>query len=438
MTRVAKARYVCLAVVLLLWGGALGPVHAAWSAPAADAENGENLDALIAIRERARQSLGRQIDQYNETARKKAQEAKGLLGRITKLRQQAQMSGARIELLELQSKRLQDSARELNEKVAQIDQSMKNLVEALHIRLLDIYKYDARAELNLLLSTEDTHEAVIMSYMLDRLSRQDRVILEELSGKIRELEGAKVNLEKNRIQLARQSEELKEERVRHNAAITQANALLQEVLLQRRKAEEAAREMEAAQREVGQKIIDLLHRRQSEGGRPRTPDLPGKTPPTSPTPSAPRQEEPPRGPEPKQQDYTYLARGARLEWPIRGPVITLFGSRNHPVFRTKVFNSGIDIRAAAGAPVKAAGPGEVLFSGWLRGFGQVVIVNHGDSLSTVYANLGRTSVSEGDAVRVGSVLGAVGNTGAGGEYSLHFEVRQGGTAKDPMNYLRRL
>ena len=435
MTCVAKARYVCLAAVLLLWGGALGPVRAVWSAPA---ENGENLDALIAIRERARQSLGRQIDQYNETARKKAQEAKGLLGRITKLRQQAQMSGARIELLELQSKRLQDSARELNEKVARIDQSMKNLVEALHIRLLDIYKYDARAELNLLLSTEDTHEAVIMSYMLDRLSRQDRVILEELSGKIRELEGAKVNLEKNRIQLARQSEELKEERVRHNAAITQANALLREVLLQRRKAEEAAREMEAAQREVGQKIIDLLHRRQSEGGRPRTPDLPGKTPPTSPTPSAPRQEEPPRGPEPKQQDYTYLARGARLEWPIRGPVITLFGSRNHPVFRTKVFNSGIDIRAAAGAPVKAAGPGEVLFSGWLRGFGQVVIVNHGDNLSTVYAHLDRTSVSEGDAVRMGSLLGTVGNTGASGEYSLHFEVRQGGTAKDPMNYLRRL
>ena len=134
---------------------------------------------------------------------------------------------------------------------------------------------------------------------------------------------------------------------------------MREVLLQRRKAEEAAREMEAAQREVGQKIIDLLHRRQSEGGRPRTPDLPGKTPPTSPTPSAPRQEEPPRGPEPKQQDYTYLARGARLEWPIRGPVITLFGSRNHPVFRTKVFNSGIDIRAAAGTPVKTAGPEEV-------------------------------------------------------------------------------
>lgn len=432
MTRVAKARYVCLAVVLLLLGEALGPVRAVLSAPTAGAERTENLDVLIAIQERARQTLDRQIEQYNETARKKAQEAKGLLGRITKLRQEEQMSGARIELLELQSKRLQDSARELNEDVARIDRSMKNLVEALRHRLLDIYKYDARAELNLLLSTEDTHEAMIMSYMLDRLSRQDRVILEELGEKIRELEGAKVNLEKNRAQLARQSEDLKKERGRHHAAIAQANALLRNVLGQRRKAEEAAREMEAAQREVGQRILDLLHRRQSEGGRPRTPPPPGNTPPTS------QQEGPSRVTGPKRQDYSYLAKGARLEWPLRGAVITLFGSRNHPVFRTKVFNSGIDIRAAAGAPVKAAGPGEVLFSGWLRGLGQVVIVNHGDNLSTVYANLGRTSVSEGDAVRVGSLLGAVGNTGASGQYSLHFEVRQGGTAKDPMNYLRRL
>ena len=433
MTRVAGARYACLAAVLLLLGEALGPARMVW--PAAGAENvgnAEDLDALIAIQERTRQNLGRQIEQYNETARKKAQEAKGLLGRITKLRQEAQMSGAQIELLELQARRLQDSARELNEDIARIDRSMKKLVEALRHRLLDIYKYDARAELNLLLSTEDTHEAMIMSYMLDRLSRQDRVILEELGGKIRELEQAKVNLEKNRAQLARQSEELKQERGRRHAAIAQANSLLRDALGQRRKAEEAAREMEAAQREVGQRILDLLHRRQSEGGRLRRPGPSGKAPPTPP------QERSSQGSGPKRPDYTYLAKGSRLEWPLRGPVITLFGSRNHPVFRTKVFTSGIDIRAAAGAPVKAAGPGEVLFSGWLRGFGQVVIVNHGDSLSTVYANLGRTSVGEGDAVRVGSVLGTVGNTGAGGEYSLHFEVRQGGTAKDPMNYLRRI
>ena len=68
MTCVAKARYVCLAVVLLLLGEALGPVRAVLSAPTAGAERTENLDVLIAIQERARQTLDRQIEQYNEAA----------------------------------------------------------------------------------------------------------------------------------------------------------------------------------------------------------------------------------------------------------------------------------------------------------------------------------------------------------------------------------
>lgn len=422
MTRITAIRYLCLAALLLVMRSAPYPVSAA-QVP------GENLDAQIAIQERARKTLDRQIEQYNETAKKKAQETKNLLGKITKLRQDAQMAEARIELLELQSKRLQDSILELNKNAAQINQSMKGLIEELHNRIVSIYKYGSREELNLLFSTEDTHEAITMAYMLDRLSKQDQVILEELGGKIRELEQAKASLEKNRLQLSRQTGELKEQRGRHHTAITQANALLRETQGQRRKAEEAAREMEAAQREIGQRILALLHSRQAEKGGASLSGTPSREAPSP---------EPSLRPGPAQKDYTYLARGSRLEWPLRGSVITLFGSRNHPVFKTKVFNSGIDIRAAAGAPVKAAGPGEVLFSGWLRGFGRVVIVNHGDNLSTVYAHLGTTSVDEGDAVRLGSLLGTVGNTGAGGEYSLHFEVRHGGAAKDPLNYLRRI
>lgn len=429
MTRIAAISRFCLPVLLLFWGSA------DFLAYAAQIPTVENLDAQIAIQERARKTLNRQIEQYNETAKKKGQEAQGLLGRITKLRQDAQMTGAQIELLELHSKRLLGSMSELNENIVRINQSMKGLVEDLHHRILALYKYDAREELNLLLSTEDAHEAITMTYMLDRLSRQDQMILEELGGKIRELEQAKASLEKNRGQLVRQTAELKEQRSRHNAAITKANALLRETQDQRRKALEAAREVEAAQREIGQKILALLDVRQKRrndaipaGGGPPPQGAPSLS--TSPSGSSPKPRDYP--------DYTYLAKGSRLEWPLRGPVITLFGSRHHPVFKTKVFNSGIEIRASAGAPVKAAGPGEVLFCGWLRGFGQVVIVNHGDNLSTVYAHLGTTSVGEGDAVRLGSILGTVGNTGTKSEYSLHFEVRHGGTAKDPLSYLRRI
>ena len=139
--------------------------------------------------------------------------------------------------------------------------AVKDLIAALRNRVLALYKYDAQEGMNLLLLAEDAHEAITMTYMLERLARQDRVILEELGEKIRELEGAKAALAKNSLQLSQQAAELREQGVRRRAAIAEANALLRSAQGQRRKAEEAAREMEAAQREVGQKILALLHAR---------------------------------------------------------------------------------------------------------------------------------------------------------------------------------
>jgi murein DD-endopeptidase MepM/ murein hydrolase activator NlpD len=126
-----------------------------------------------------------------------------------------------------------------------------------------------------------------------------------------------------------------------------------------------------------------------------------------------------------------------LDWPINGKVVLPYGSRVHPTFKTKTFNSGIDIGATSGAAVRAAGPGEVLFEGWLRGFGQVVIIDHGGNISTVYAHLASTRVKERDAVHPGTVIGTVGNTGTMEGYNLHFEVRVGEAAKNPLDYLKK-
>jgi murein DD-endopeptidase MepM/ murein hydrolase activator NlpD len=111
--------------------------------------------------------------------------------------------------------------------------------------------------------------------------------------------------------------------------------------------------------------------------------------------------------------------------------------RVHPVFKTKMMHTGMDIRAPRGTPVRAAGPGEVLFAGWLRGYGQVIIIDHGNNLSSVYAHLSSMSVREGAAVKKGQTIGAVGSTGTATGAHLHFEVRVGGDARDPMRYLRK-
>ena len=198
---------------------------------------------------------------------------------------------------------------------------------------------------------------------------------------------------------------------------------------EQKKAESAAKELENAQKAVGSKITNLMNKKKRASTVKITPSKAGAkqsnvggSKAAVPVPS--RSEAPSGGVK-------------SLAWPVNGKVTMQYGSRVHPTFKTKIFNSGIDIAAPAGTPVKAAGPGEVLYQGWLRGLGQVVIIDHGGDLTTVYAHLGRTSVREGARVGAGSVIGNAGNTGTDAEYGLHFEVRKNGSAVNPMNYLRR-
>ncbi|MBQ6910165.1 MAG: M23 family metallopeptidase, partial [Synergistaceae bacterium] len=113
-----------------------------------------------------------------------------------------------------------------------------------------------------------------------------------------------------------------------------------------------------------------------------------------------------------------------------------FGNRVHPMFKTKSNHSGIDIAAPSGTPVKAAASGEVLYVGWMRGYGQVIILDHGRNITTVYAHLSSTRVSDGQVIKAGSVIGGVGKTGNATGYHLHFEVRVNGKIQNPLSYLK--
>lgn len=109
--------------------------------------------------------------------------------------------------------------------------------------------------------------------------------------------------------------------------------------------------------------------------------------------------------------------------------------RIHPRFKTKRQHTGIDIASPHGSPVTTAGAGEVIFAGWMRGYGQVIIIDHGSGYATVYAHMSKILVDDGAAVKKGALIGRVGQTGVATGPHLHFEVRVKGVARDPLNYL---
>jgi murein DD-endopeptidase MepM/ murein hydrolase activator NlpD len=135
------------------------------------------------------------------------------------------------------------------------------------------------------------------------------------------------------------------------------------------------------------------------------------------------------------QTLTPSGRGV-LGAPIAQPVVTSgYGYRTHPIYGDRRLHAGIDFRGSTGTPILSSGDGTVVFAGVRGGYGNTVIIDHGGQLATLYAHQSAMAVGEGQSVRRGQVIGAVGSTGNSTGPHLHFEVRAAGTPVDPMNYL---
>jgi len=121
----------------------------------------------------------------------------------------------------------------------------------------------------------------------------------------------------------------------------------------------------------------------------------------------------------------------RLHLPVRGQIANRFGT---PRAESGASWKGLFIRAAEGSEVKAIAPGQVVFADWLRGFGNLMIVDHGDTFLSVYGNNQSLYRQVGDAVNSGEVIATIGNSGGNPESGLYFELRQQGQAIDPLKW----
>ena len=139
---------------------------------------------------------------------------------------------------------------------------------------------------------------------------------------------------------------------------------------------------------------------------------------------------------------SYTAKGfsklkGKLPWPVIGRVAIPYGSQKDPEFETPVFRNGIHIRTRAEADARAVHSGKVIFAEWFKGFGQLVIVNHGGGYHSLYGNLSEIFSHVGDIIKSNQVIGKVGTSGILNAPGLYFEIRYKGKPLDPTQWLRR-
>jgi septal ring factor EnvC (AmiA/AmiB activator) len=128
---------------------------------------------------------------------------------------------------------------------------------------------------------------------------------------------------------------------------------------------------------------------------------------------------------------------SRLPWPLEGPVMTRFGMQRHPQFGTMVYRRGIEIQAHEGESVRAVRDGQVAYADWYKGYGKLLILDHGNGFYTLYGNLSRLDLTKGARAAGGQVIGLAGDTGSLKGSKLYFEIRRNGEAQDPLQWLAK-
>lgn len=339
----------------------------------------------------------------NETTKKE----KNVTKQIEVLSQKITLTQQRVNVVNLKVKKLHMNITKLTKDIWNAEKRIAYIQQILSTRLVSIYKYGGVAEFNLLLSAKGAQEALSTSYLLSKMAEQDQALIKDLFEQKSSLLGIQTKLKSEQQNYQKQGVILKGQKKELDVAANDRNTLLSKVRKDKALYIAEQEELLKASRELQATVKKLL----AEKRRINAAKNPGK------------------------KEVVYY-KGGRLQWPAQGTISSQFGTRVHPIFKTKITHTGLDISAPKGTPVVAADSGEVLYTGWMRGYGQVIIVDHGANLTTVYAHLSQIGCKEGERVARGAPIGQIGSTGVATGNHLHFEVRVNGDAVNPMKYLR--
>jgi len=283
------------------------------------------------------------------------------------------------------------------QEIEQIEIELKEKNDKLDIRIAEIYKAKNRSFLDVLLKSEGFIEFISRLKLMNLLLRQDLEIIEDIRNRKTRL----LVINKNILDL-QEKQQKEKQRIEKLIALSEQNK----------------REIEAIYNEK----LDLFSQAKANKDALIAMENQLSTKETEITNIL--------------QGYNYgTAPTGKLLWPANGKISSGFGPRtSRNTGRTRMHN-GIDIYAPLGTPVIAADSGQVLKAEYYGGYGLIVLVYHGGGVATYYAHLSSYSVSVGQFVQKGQIIGYVGNTGYTTGYHLHFEIRVDGIPKNPRDYL---
>lgn len=311
--------------------------------------------------------------------------------------------------------------------------------------LFRTYVEGGEAGVRRFLSGDNPNQISRDAYYLEVIARRRMQAIEQARDAVQVLEKVRSDSQQKRGQLAdlekqqsAEQEGLVKERARQRAALGQIASKLQDqrarmVSLQHNEAR--LQKLIQGLEEIARAMAERKAREQAareNSGKKAAPEHDGRH-------ESPRSREPVTGKadnvaQADRENLPFSARRGHLHWPVKGELIGRFGA---PRVEGATTWRGVFIRAKSGTDVHAVAAGKVVFADWMRGFGNLIIVEHGGGYMTVYGNNDSVFKSPGDDVAAGDVIAAVGTSGGQEDSGLYFEIRYRGQPQDPAKWVAK-
>ena len=359
----------------------------------------QRVQAKIAWAQQRESTLATEIVSVNEEIRGLASQVGVVSARLEPLERDLELHKEKLgrlnELFRLQTQRFHFYRSEY-----------RALTERLGNRLVDLYEQGETSSLEVLFAAKSFNDLIDQAQVVDSLATQDRSIAGQVGTAKERVHAQREHTKKFRSLVAA---ELRTIAVRTN----QVRALRDQLLANESRLAAARANKRDALSNVKESKSEFLH--EAAGLQQASASLAAQIRSAQSTSSY------------SAGDTTPSAAG--FIWPVNGPVTSPFG------WRWGRMHEGVDIGAGDGTPIRAAASGQVVYAGWMSGYGNLVAIDHGRGISTAYGHQSSIAVGVGQVVSQGQTVGYVGCTGHCFGPHLHFEVRINGTPVDPLGYL---
>lgn len=332
---------------------------------------------------------------------------------------------------------LQEHQTSLEQKVAELKKIEKNLAQLrtasqqkktlLQKRLQAIYKMGNLGYFTPLLAAASYDNLQQQIKYLHLISEQDQQLIADVEHDRQNILTQKNALEHQQQEIVQTQKSIEQEQARIEAQKRQKDQLLNTLQKEKTQHAEAIARLETSREELEQLIQKLEERTPTPSTRVASPTA-GKDV-TLPENSAEVIE---------AYGKYFRSNQGKLLWPVQGKIITTFGNIKIPGTKTYTHYKGVDIQAAKGTPFYAVFKGKVKYADWFKGYGNLIILDHGGNYYTLYAHAEQILVNPGDQVDTRQVLGKVGDTDSVKGAHLYFEVRANGKPEDPQRWLAKL